>query len=66
MLQNNENLEKEIKEGTEAPVTSLEVSPKVLADVVVTLCSGSNLTTEDRQQLALDALLPTHHPIIGK
>ncbi|XP_046688091.1 eIF-2-alpha kinase activator GCN1-like [Homalodisca vitripennis] len=55
--------DKEAKEGGEPPPSG-EVSSKILSDIVVTLCSGSNLTVEDRQLLALDALLPSHHPAV--
>lgn len=64
--------ERETKEGVtagaagEATLSTSEVSPKVLVDIVITLCSGSNLTVDDKQKIAIDAILPCHHPAIGE
>nr|CAD7442358.1 unnamed protein product [Timema bartmani] len=41
-----------------------EMSAKVLVSCITVLCSGANLVVEDRQMLALDSLVCSHHPAI--
>nr|CAD7392316.1 unnamed protein product [Timema cristinae] len=41
-----------------------EMSAKVLVSCITVLCSGANLVAEDRQMLALDSLICSHHPAI--
>ncbi|XP_077511063.1 lethal (3) 80Fj [Amblyomma americanum] len=38
---------------------------KVLAEALVAICSGSNLDAKDTEELALESLLPAHHPIFA-
>lgn len=40
------------------------ISPHALIECITSLCSSSGLTTEDAHLLAIEALLPTHHPSI--
>ncbi|KAL3270236.1 hypothetical protein HHI36_009292 [Cryptolaemus montrouzieri] len=54
-------LEKRIKEQPD----SNDISPQSLVECLVTLCSSTKLSSDDRELLALDALLPCHHPVIA-
>ncbi|CAG9834134.1 unnamed protein product [Diabrotica balteata] len=40
------------------------LSSHTVVECITTLCSLSGLTTEDVQLLAIDSLLPTHHPSV--
>ncbi|KAK9878672.1 hypothetical protein WA026_023121 [Henosepilachna vigintioctopunctata] len=54
-------LEKKIKDLTE----SSDISPHALVECISTLCSPTKLSKEDRELLALDALLPCHHAVVA-
>lgn len=41
-----------------------EITGHTLIECITLLCSSSDLPVEDAQMLALDALLPSHHPAI--
>lgn len=40
------------------------ISPHALIECIISLCSSSGLTVEDAHLLAIEALLPTHHPSV--
>ncbi|KAJ8966633.1 hypothetical protein NQ314_003400 [Rhamnusium bicolor] len=40
------------------------ISPHALIECITSLCSSSGLTPEDVHLLAIEALLPTHHPSV--
>ncbi|RZF42658.1 hypothetical protein LSTR_LSTR001453 [Laodelphax striatellus] len=64
-IQNVEKGERETREGSDPLQNSnQDLNPKVLVDAIVTFCSGTNLTKEDTELLALKSLLCAHHPII--
>lgn len=59
--------EKENRESSDQQTAgSNELHPKVLIDTLVTFCSGTNLSKEDAEVLALESLLPAHHPLLGQ
>lgn len=45
---------------------STELLPHAVVECIVTLCSSSGLTPEHLRALAIDSLLPTHHPSVVK
>ncbi|CAH1402466.1 unnamed protein product [Nezara viridula] len=56
-----QNLGKENREGSE---NHSEIKPRHLVDAVTLICSGTNLSKEDKNMLAFHAILPSHHSII--
>ncbi|BES98076.1 translational activator [Nesidiocoris tenuis] len=55
------------KENSEAIDVSgcTEVKPRELVEAITTICSGSNLSWDDRQLLALRSVLACYHPFVG-
>ncbi|KAL1132575.1 hypothetical protein AAG570_010527, partial [Ranatra chinensis] len=57
------SVDKENREGTE--VIQSELKPRHLADAVMIMCSGTNLSKEDKKIIAFHSLLPCHHPTVA-
>nr|BAN20950.1 translational activator gcn1 [Riptortus pedestris] len=52
------------KENRDNQENHHEFKPRHLVDAIVLICSGTNLSKEDKNTLAFHALLPCHHPLI--
>ncbi|XP_045475078.1 eIF-2-alpha kinase activator GCN1 [Harmonia axyridis] len=54
-------IERRLKDQTD----STDISPHALVECISTLCSSTKLSVEHKELLALDAILPCHHPVVS-
>ncbi|KAJ8939614.1 hypothetical protein NQ318_012337 [Aromia moschata] len=65
-LESNKVTLKMEKEDSKENDNNTCISPHALIECITTLCSSSGLTSEDVHLMAIEALLPAHHPSVIK
>uniref|UniRef100_A0A069DYI0 Putative translational activator gcn1 n=1 Tax=Panstrongylus megistus TaxID=65343 RepID=A0A069DYI0_9HEMI len=52
------------KDNKENSDSQMELKPRHLVDAITVMCSGTNLSKEDKKLLAFHSILACHHPLI--